>query len=249
MAIPIRRRFLDLLLLLIPDYVLGRTIYRYQSLSSSLNATFFPSHRTSLRNVEYGFVITALKQLRKSGGRRILDVGCSESFFPYELMGLGLDVHGLDIESHVIKKTSFRFQTGDITKTSFPNGYFHYVVMVSTLEHVGIGAYRDPVNRDGDLSAIREIRRILSPKGYLLITVPYTCEFRITWQRIYDYERLMAVLDGLFVVLKEDFFVPTSNFRSLGKDLILGGGKWIRATKEEAERVNVSTACIVLQRK
>ena len=38
--------------------------------------------------------------------------------------------------------------------------------------HDGLGRYGDPLNPDGDLSAVREMRALLKPRGWLLLGVP-----------------------------------------------------------------------------
>ena len=44
----------------------------------------------------------------------------------------------------------------------------------SGVEHDGMGRYRDPMNPDGDLAAVREMALCLRPGGVLLLAVP-TC--------------------------------------------------------------------------
>jgi len=67
-----------------------------------------------------------------------------------------------------------------------------------TVEHVGLGRYGDPVDVQGDLKAINELKRVLAPDGNLLFVVPIGGQAKILFnaQRTYSYELVMdAFLD------------------------------------------------------
>ena len=40
------------------------------------------------------------------------------------------------------------------------------------IEHIGLGRYGDPINPDGKLIAIKELKRVLTVSGNLLFVVP-----------------------------------------------------------------------------
>jgi SAM-dependent methyltransferase len=51
----------------------------------------------------------------------------------------------------------------------------HSVASISCMhvvEHIGLGRYGDPIDPDGDLEAMAELRRVLAPGGSLLFVVP-----------------------------------------------------------------------------
>ena len=50
-----------------------------------------------------------------------------------------------------------------------PGSSFDLTVSYSGIEHDGLGRYGDPVNPDGDISALREMRLLTSPGGILLV--------------------------------------------------------------------------------
>lgn len=250
----------SLIIKVIPEYVTGRAFYRYQLLRNDL-APFlggilplFSWKVASPRNKEYKWIIKELKQLRRSQEtKKLLDIGCSGSYLCYELLHQGFDVYGLDIEPYPRKKPTFKFYLADVSNTPFPNNYFDVIVAISALEHVGLGAYGDPVYPNGDLTALREIARILSPGGYLLITVPYAHIFSVTWQRIYDWKTLESLINGLFIILKADFFTVCGKFYAPSKDFFFGGKGWVSTTREEADCASRnerrSVACLVLKNK
>jgi len=43
---------------------------------------------------------------------------------------------------------------------------------MNVVEHVGLGRYGEPLDPEGDIKAMRELRRVLAPGGSLLFVVP-----------------------------------------------------------------------------
>ena len=65
------------------------------------------------------------------------------------------------------------------------------------VEHIGLGRYGDPVDYDGDLKAIAELKRVVAPGGNLLFVVP-TGQPKIEFNahRIYGYRQVIAAFAG-----------------------------------------------------
>lgn len=154
----------------------------------------------SERILENPLIIQHLPQ-KKS---RILDVGSRYSQVPLEMAALGHEVVALDIEDYIFKHKNLRFVKGDIRKTPFRNNYFDVVTIISTLEHVGLGraSYGDAEEADGDVAAMEEIRRVLKPKGLVLITLPFGKAKVLPFLRVYDMERIKRISYG-FSIRKE----------------------------------------------
>jgi SAM-dependent methyltransferase len=115
--------------------------------------------------------------LARLTGRRALEVGYAFAEPPYlaALLLAGFDeLVGVDLaEAEVPGLTAVQ---ADVRELPFEDGAFDLVLCVSTLEHVGadntgygLEAEDDAASR---LTALRELRRVLSPGGRLLITVP-----------------------------------------------------------------------------
>lgn len=193
---------------------------RFVDLEASGDAAF-PGGRT----IEYAFVLSRLL-VKKPG--RVLDVGCTSgvnSVAP-TLAWLGWDVYGIDIRRFICKHPNFSFVQGDATSTIFPNDFFDHVYAASSIEHIGV-ARRYGIEKsdpDGDAKVMKEIRRILSPKGTLLITVPYGDRFTISWEeREYDALSISKLLRG-YAILEELYYMRDSE------------GAFIPVLKEEASR-------------
>ncbi len=91
----------------------------------------------------------------------------------------------------------------DLRKSCFRDGYFDWVVSLSTVEHIGMDNTMlytgDPGKRESDrlayLDAIREFHRVLKPQGTLFLSVPFGRPEDHGWFQVFDagmIERLIA---------------------------------------------------------
>jgi hypothetical protein len=87
-----------------------------------------------------------------------------------------------------------------------------------TIEHVGLGRYGDPIDYDGDIKAIDELKRSLSDSGDLLVVVPIASEPKIYFNahRVYTAEQFLAYFSDLLIV--EFALIPDSE---IDGDLVL----------------------------
>ena len=172
------------------------------------------------RIVEYAFVIRALQ--RAIADMRILDFGCGESLLPITLATMGAEVVGTDLLDYEFEHPNFSFRKGDFLEAEFPADHFDAVIAISSVEHVGLGSYGSPCYENGDVSVVREFRRILRPAGALLLTVPFGKRRVDSNQRIYDSEQLAELLSE-FSVAEREFYRKASE-----------GSFWVRCPEEEA---------------
>lgn len=63
-------------------------------------------------------------------------------------------------------------ERADLTNLFFKSGSIESLSCMHTIEHIGLGRYGDPVDADGDLKAISELKRVVKPGGNLLFVVP-----------------------------------------------------------------------------
>ena len=102
------------------------------------------------------------------GGQRLLDIGCWNGGFLARVQQAGLyrELHGVDVVAEAVesaRKRGFQAQTVDLNREPlpFPDEHFDGVTILAVLEHIF-----DPH------STIREIHRVLRPRGELVIDVP-----------------------------------------------------------------------------
>jgi hypothetical protein len=71
------------------------------------------------------------------------------------------------------------------------------LVSFSSIEHDGLGRYGDPINPNGYLAALHEMRSWLSPGGYLLLGIPVGPEDKVVFNahRIFGPKSLQHMVD------------------------------------------------------
>jgi len=101
---------------------------------------------------------------------RILDTGCGNGINLKCLQILG-DVYGLDISKNALIFSRIRglhsLICGSVDKLPFKNELFDLILALDVIEHT-----------DEDISAVRELNRVLKPGGRLIIAVP---AFQFLW--------------------------------------------------------------------
>jgi len=82
----------------------------------------------------------------------------------------------------------------DLTSLPFEENSIHSLSCMHTIEHIGLGRYGDPIDPDGDLKAIAELKRVLSHGGNLLFVVPVGKDAKIMFNahRIYTYNQIVS---------------------------------------------------------
>lgn len=97
---------------------------------------------------------------------------------------------------------------GDLLNLPFENDSVTSLSCMHTIEHIGMGRYGEPIDPMGDLKAIKELIRVVTPGGSLLFVTPIGGEARIEWNahRIYTYEQIISNFPGM--TLKEFAFIP-----------------------------------------
>jgi hypothetical protein len=76
---------------------------------------------------------------------------------------------------------------------------YDIIVSYSSIEHDGLGGYGEPLDPDGDMHAMNELRTLLHPSGVLLVAVPCGADDVIDvkqYSRIYSGKRLPLLLRG-----------------------------------------------------
>lgn len=153
-----------------PSNILG-----WKPLASLLYA--IPSFRqqhtrfdTNERIIEIPWVFSQL-DFKKKG--KVLDIGWLESTVAVSLATAGFEVTGVDLRAGELHHPNLTSIAGDICKTSFAANTFDYVILLSTLEHIGLDTTYGSVEESStDQKAINECLRVLKPGGKLLLTTP-----------------------------------------------------------------------------
>jgi len=147
----------------------------------------------SERVIEYPIIFQHLDK----NCEHILDFGCVEDLLPIHLASLGYNVTGLDFREYPFSHQNFKFIRADILNWEPPEERYDCAISVSTIEHVGLGAYGDPVCEGGDKTAVAKLFVSLKRGGQLLITVPFGKATIKRGMRIYNYDGLCELVPNI----------------------------------------------------
>jgi SAM-dependent methyltransferase len=123
--------------------------------------------------------VKALAVASAGAQRRLLDIGCGDGSFLAACRALPLVRFGLDMSWDALRaakeRGGFGVLQGSIEALPFPDNSFAVITLLHVLEHLSY-----PV------SCLREVHRLLEPRGWLIIQVPNTASlerhlFGQTW--------------------------------------------------------------------
>jgi 2-polyprenyl-3-methyl-5-hydroxy-6-metoxy-1,4-benzoquinol methylase len=146
------------------------------------------------RIVEVPYVMRALAAV--PSGANVLDVGATESLLSLYLASLGYNVTALDPRRYPLEHPRLDVVTAEVQHWE-PQTTFDAVVCLSTIEHIGLGAYgQTREDERADLAAMQRIQECLYPNGLLVLTTPFGTARTDAFSRVYDRAALDELLDG-----------------------------------------------------
>jgi ubiquinone/menaquinone biosynthesis C-methylase UbiE len=143
-----------------------------------------------MRYAEFSAIYTWLSL---KSGQRVLDVSSPQwfsIFLAHKYPDVYFDyINIIDSEIELYRKicdicgiSNIQYHREDVRCLAFNDHVFDKVVTISVLEHI----YPE---KDGDVKALTEIKRVLKPQGEILLTVPYKEKSNIVYIEGSVYER------------------------------------------------------------
>ncbi|MCX2575932.1 DUF268 domain-containing protein [Pedobacter sandarakinus] len=115
-----------------------------------------------------------------------------------------------DFRPAKLNLTNLNSFKGDLLNLPFEDNSIESISCMHTIEHIGLGRYGDPIDPDGDLKALSELKRVCAVGGNLLLVVPVGMpKIVFNAHRIYDPSYIKDQMDGF--KLKEFALVTDSN--------------------------------------
>jgi ubiquinone/menaquinone biosynthesis C-methylase UbiE len=124
-----------------------------------------------------GFYIWIAREIHAPEGGRIIDIACGGGYLLRELQGRGRDLLGCDISVEALRIAAreapeAHFTAADAERLPYPDEAFDMACNLGSLEH-----FLDME------AALREMRRILKPKGRAVVMVPNSCYIGDLWRK------------------------------------------------------------------
>jgi 2-polyprenyl-3-methyl-5-hydroxy-6-metoxy-1,4-benzoquinol methylase len=155
----------------------------------------------------------------------ILDVGCDESLLTLHLANLGHKVTALDLNKYEFKHSNIKFVKGDICTVDLPEKKYDYIIFLSVIEHVGLGAYGEQGFGGGDRKALEQAKKFLKPDGKIIISTPFGKGAITPAQRVYSEKTIAELFLGFNIELEK-------YFKGIGQK------EWVEAKKEDLANVS-----------
>jgi len=136
-----------------------------------------------------------------------------------------------------IELDNLKCEHADILSLPFKDSTIESLSCMHVVEHIGLGRYGDPLDVEGDLKAIAELKRVVASKGNLLFVVPVgQAKIMFNAHRVYSYNQIMSYFQGF--ELKEFTLIPDQSSEGLIAN----------ATKEQSDVQNYGCGCFWFQK-
>lgn len=145
-------------------------------------------------------VFTLLHRLVPARGlKRGADIGCATGCFPAMQLSAGIEQCTVfEVRPTEVNDSRVEVRIQDLTYAEDVEPEFDLVTCLSTIEHIGLGRYGDPIDPWGDLKLAANLRRLVRPGGLLLLSFPVGRGAVVyNMHRIYSPQRRAALFGDL----------------------------------------------------
>ena len=156
------------------------------------------------------FFLEDVKSLGKyvQAGEKVLDSGCANGRLFDVLKIKDIEYFGVDISKNLIeiakkKYPEAKFQVADVLSLPFSNNYFDKIYSISVIHNIP--------SKEFQLQYLKEARRILKPKGLLIMRVSDFWRKRAFPRLLFKYTLFKLI--GKSKLDFKDVYVPWKDFK------------------------------------
>ena len=147
----------------------------------------------------------AARILAKTKPKKHIDISSTLHFC--SIISAFIPVEFYDYRPAKLNLGNLTSKKADLACLPFQNNSIDSLSCMHTIEHIGLGRYGDQIDPDGDLKAIKELKRVLAINGNLLFVVPVgKPKIMFNAHRIYSFEQIINYFSGL--KLEEFTLIP-----------------------------------------
>ena len=229
---------------------LAKIIYRETTFATHFNVPIKFDQReikaVNERIIETPFIFSSIES--DNNPKKILDFGCTRSWISLSLASLGHNVYGIDIRDFPFQHPNFIFKKGNILDFEIRN--FDYIISLSTLEHVGLGAYGEEYDHQAFFKVIHKINWLLKPDGRFILTLPVGRPSSDQFEKSFSPNEILdLILTRGFYLVKENYFrrFDYIYWSPCSKEEIAGVSNDLQARKKGGSGVN-GVGCYIFQK-
>lgn len=108
----------------------------------------------------------------------------------------------VDIRPLELSLDGLNFIEGSILDLPFEDNSVESLSSICVVEHIGLGRYGDPIDTFGSEKAIKELKRVVMPSGFLYFSVPVDDECKCLFNncRTFTPKTIIDLFDGFELV-------------------------------------------------
>ncbi len=197
---------------------------------------FFPQvkDKTSVTSFDRHYVYHtswAARKVREINPQKHIDI--SSSLYFCGIVSAFIPVDFYDYRPADLHLDNLASKEGNLHKLPFQTDSIESISCMHTIEHIGLGRYGDPIDPNGDIKAIDELKRVVKKNGNIIFVTPVgKPKIKFNAHRIYSYEQIVSYFEGF--ELKEFSLIP---------EHAESGGIIINAKPESVKKEDYACGC------
>lgn len=183
-----------------------------ESIFTTKLSDFYPQikDKTITTNFDHHYVYHtswAVRKVKEINPNKHIDI--SSSLYFCGLLSAFIPVDFYDYRPANLTLSGLNSKGGDLHDLPFEDNSITSISCMHTIEHIGLGRYGDPIDPNGDVKAIKELKRVLAKDGYLIFVTPVgKPKIEFNAHRIYSHEQIMDHFNKLTL---EEFSLVTDD--------------------------------------